>query len=57
MRYYQEGVDRWRARARPMRRHPTRRAWLAIALCLAILAAAGALIFWFAVFPAVTPGY
>ncbi len=57
MRHYQEGVDRWRGRSRPVRRHPQRRAWLAIAICLAVLAAVGALVFWSVVFPAVTPGY
>ncbi len=29
------GRDRWRSRTTPMRRHPTRRAWIAIVLCLA----------------------
>jgi len=40
-----------------MRRYPTRRAWIAIVICLGVLAVLGALIFWFVIFPTITPGY
>ncbi len=51
-----EGTDRWRSQTTPMRRHPARRAWIAIALCLVALFVLATLVFSFVVVP-LTLGY